>query len=373
MFDINDILNTIINGNVIDELKKIPSDSIDLIFADPPYFMQTEGSLLRAEGTVFSGVDDDWDKFESYEEYDDFCKIWLEECRRVLKPDGTIWVIGAFQNIYRIGYIMQKLDFWILNDIVWSKPNPVPNFRGTRFTNANEIMLWCSKNKKAKYTFNYKTMKHLNGGKQMRSVWDIAICTGNERIKGEDGKKIHSTQKPEKLLLNVILSSSKINDVVLDPFMGTGTTGAVAKLTKRNFIGIERESKYIKAANERINNITAGQENFIYQNRLDEKPPRVSMKMLLSKGYLELNEGFYSKNKVKLAKLTQRGFLKDKVDELSIHKMSTKVLQLKTSNGWNYWYVKRDGKLVSIDKIREAYRKKELNYEGFKRSTSINE
>ena len=366
MFNINDILNSIIKGDIVENLKKIPSNSVDLIFADPPYFMQTEGTLLRTEGTVFDGVDDEWDKFDSYEEYDEFCRNWLKECRRVLKEDGSIWVIGAFQNIYRIGYIMQKLDFWILNDIVWSKLNPVPNFKGTRFTNANEIMLWCSKDKKAKYTFNYKTMKYLNGGKQMRSVWDIGICVGNKRIKGIDGKKIHSTQKPEKLLLNVILSSSRENDIVLDPFMGTGTTGAIAKLTNRNFIGIEREEKYIEAANRRIRDITTDTESFVYQNRLDEKAPRVSVKTLIKKGYLHVNEKIYKKNSTAFVLLTAKGHLKDKKEELSIHKMSSKTSKMTNNNGWDYWYVKRNNQLILIDKLREEYRRKELQYEQFK-------
>lgn len=365
MFSIDNILNTIIHGDVIEQLKKIPSNSIDLIFADPPYFMQTEGTLLRTEGTVFKGVEDDWDKFDSYKEYDEFCQSWLTECRRILKDDGNIWVIGAFQNIYRIGYIMQNLGFWILNDIIWSKPNPVPNFKGTRFTNANEILLWCTKSKKAKYTFNYKTMKHLNGGKQMKSVWNIGICIGHERIKNKFGKKVHSTQKPEKLLLNVILSSSKVNDIVLDPFMGSGTTGAVAKLTNRNFIGIERETKYIEAAKKRINSITSDTKNFIYQNRLDEKPPRVSMKMLINKGYLYLNELFYTQENEAFAQLTEKGYLKDDKEELSIHKMSAKALNIVKSNGWYYWYVKRNDELILLDRLRRKYREKELEYEHF--------
>ena len=208
-FDINLIKNTIIEGDTIENLKKIPDESVDLIFADPPYFMQTEGELHRTDGTKFQGVEDEWDKFSSYNEYDKFCFEWLKECKRVLKKDGAIWVIGSFQNIYRLGYIMQNLDYWILNDIIWSKPNAAPNFAGTRFQNSHETLIWCTKSKKSKYTFNYKTMKYLNNEKQDKSVWDIGICIGNERLKGEDGKKIHSTQKPEKLLYKVILSTSK--------------------------------------------------------------------------------------------------------------------------------------------------------------------
>ncbi len=260
---------------------------------------------------------------------------------------------------------MQNLGFWILNDVVWSKPNPVPNFKGTRFTNANEIMLWCSTDKKAKYTFNYKTMKHLNAGKQMKSVWDIGICIGNERIKDENGKKAHSTQKPEKLLLNVILSSSKTGDVVLDPFMGSGTTGAVAKRTGRHFIGIEREAAYIKVANHRIDQIETDTKNDIFKNRLDEKPPRVSVQTLLEKGYLHPNETFYSNKNEALAVLTSKGYLSDKEEELSIHKMSAKFLNLSNNNGWDYWQVLREDALVSINALRIKYRKEELGYEQF--------
>lgn len=255
LYKIEAIKNKIICGDVVAELRKIPDKSIDLIFADPPYFMQTEGELIRVEGTKFNGVEDKWDKFKSYKEYDVFCQDWLSECKRILKDNGTIWVIGSFQNIYRIGYIMQNLGFWILNDIVWSKPNPVPNFRGVRFTNAHETMLWCSKSKKSKYTFNYKTMKYLNNNKQEKSVWEIGICIGNERIKGKDGKKAHSTQKPEKLLRKVILSSSNVNDIVLDPFMGTGTTGAVAKELNRNYIGIDNNPEYVRIATNRIDKV----------------------------------------------------------------------------------------------------------------------
>ena len=241
-------LNKVLEGDCIESLKKLPDASVDMIFADPPYFMQTDGVLLRSNGQKFAGIDDDWDKFADYEEYDAFTNSWLKECKRVLSPNGSIWVIGAFQNIYRVGYIMQNLGFWILNDVVWSKPNAVPNFGGTRFQNSHETMLWCTKNQKAKYTFNYKTMKEVNGGKQHKSVWDIGICIGSERIKGPDGKKAHPTQKPEQLLHKVILSSTKPGDVVLDPFFGTGTTGAVAKRLGRNFIGLDNSLEYIAVA-----------------------------------------------------------------------------------------------------------------------------
>ena len=248
MFNIGDVENSIIKGDSIENLRNIPDKTIDVIFTDPPYWMQTEGDLLRNNGEKFSGVEDEWDKFGSYKEYDKFTYDWLVECRRVLKDSGSIWVIGSFQNIYRVGYIMQDIGFWILNDIVWSKPNAVPNFSGTRFKNSHETLLWCSKNKKSKYRFNYKTMKYLNDGKQENSVWDIGFCIGKERLKDENNVKIHSTQKPEKILHKIILSSSKPGDIILDPFFGTGTTGAVAKRLGRKFIGIEREDKYIHAA-----------------------------------------------------------------------------------------------------------------------------
>lgn len=363
IYEIPEILNTIINGDCIETLKKIPANSVDLIFADPPYFMQTEGTLLRTEGTPFKGVDDDWDKFNDYNEYDSFCISWLKECYRILKKDGSIWVIGAFQNIYRIGFIMQNLNYWILNDVVWNKTNPTPNFKGTRFTNANETMLWCTKSKSAKYTFNYKTMKHLNDGKQMKSVWNIGLCIGNERLKDENGDKVHSTQKPKKLLMNVILSSSKVGDVVLDPFMGSGTTGAVAKETGRNFIGIERDKKYIHYANERISNITTESNSKLFNNSLDIKPPKVGVEVLLRNSYLSVGEKFYDKNETNDKVLTHKGHLSDEEEELSIHKMSAKTLQKSTNNGWDYWFVKRDNKLISIDDVRNKYRKDHLNYE----------
>lgn len=370
MYQLENIKNTILKGDTIQNLKKIPTNSIDLIFADPPYFMQTDGELLRTEGSVFKGVDDEWDKFTNYKHYDEFCEQWLVECKRVLKKDGTIWVIGAFQNIYRLGYIMQNLGFWILNDVIWNKSNPVPNFKGTRFTNASETMLWCTKKKEAKYTFNYKTMKTLNGGTQMKSVWNMGLCIGNERIKDSKGKKAHATQKPEQLLLNVIVSASKTGDIVLDPFFGSGTTGAVAKLTGRNFIGIEREVKYIKIAEKRIKSIKPEENNPIYLNKLDIKPPRVAVELLIEKKYLKIGEEFYTteiqNNNLKQIKLTKKGHLKDEKEELSIHKMSAKILGKVNNNGWDFWKVKRNNKLVPINDLRKKYRKLELNFIEFK-------
>ena len=349
-----DYLNTIIAGDCLANLALIPDDSIDLIFADPPYWMQTEGELLRTNGTPFSGVEDNWDKFNTYKEYDAFSEKWLSECKRILKPNGSIWVIGAFQNIYRLGYIMQNLGLWILNDVIWSKPNAVPNFAGTRFQNSHETMLWCTKSQEAKYTFNYKTMKHLNGGKQDKSVWEIGICIGSERLKDEDGKKSHSTQKPEKLLYKIILSATKPGEIVLDPFFGTGTTGAVAKRLGRNYIGLEREKKYIEIAEKRIANVKP-EENSLFDLSLEVKPPRVSTKQLIEGGYLSAGEKLYNKKDVCVGKLTSDGYVEDEQDVLSIHKMSAKYLHLPNSNGWDFFYVKRNGKLESIDGLRYEY------------------
>jgi len=254
--DINEFVNKVFCEDSLKKLKEIPDNSVDLIFADPPYNLQLKNELWRPNQTKVDAVDDEWDKYESFEAYDKFCEKWLKECQRILKETGTIWVIGTYHNIFRIGKIMQDLGFWILNDITWVKTNPMPNFRGVRFTNATETLIWAKKNEQAKgYTFNYQLMKKFNNGKQMRSDWYIPICNGKERIKDKEGKKVHSTQKPEKLLKYVILSSSKEGDIVLDPFAGTGTTGAVAKKYGRKWILIERDKNYCKVIEERLNSI----------------------------------------------------------------------------------------------------------------------
>jgi len=355
--DMQKYLNTIIAGDCLQNLSLIPDRSVDLIFADPPYWMQTEGELLRTNGTKFDGVQDSWDKFNTYKEYDEFSEKWLKECRRILKPNGSIWVIGAFQNIYRIGYIMQNLGFWILNDVVWSKPNAVPNFGGTRFQNAHETLLWCCPSQKSKYTFNYKTMKHLNSDKQDKSVWDIGICIGNERIKDENGKKIHSTQKPERLLYKIILSSTKPKDIVLDPFFGSGTTGAVAKRLGRNYIGFEREQKYIDVAKKRIENVVI-ENNDLHNLVLEIKPPKVSLKELITVGYLKIGEKFYNKKGDFVGILTENGYVDDGFDILSIHKMSAKHLNLANNNGWDYFFYKTH-KLESINNLRYKYKEEQ--------------
>lgn len=354
MDSLKNIKNKILVGDSIDKLKELPNECIDFIFVDPPYFMQTEGELIRANGEKFNGVSEKWDKFSDYKEYDNFTISWLNECRRVLKKDGSICVIGSFQNIYRIGYFMQNLDFWILNDIIWNKSNPVPNFAGTRFCNSHETMIWCSKSKKSKVTFNYKTMKYLNSNKQEKSVWEIALCTGSERLKNSDGKKLHSTQKPEKLIYKIILAATKPGDIVLDPFFGTGTTGAVAKKIGRAFIGIEREHEYIKAAKKRIDSIIP-EINEITNLELEVKPPKVSINKLLQDGYIKEGDNLYSPEKVKVCTLLKNGKVSDDKEELSIHKMSAKILNKINHNGWDYFYVKYNNDFVSINDLRYMY------------------
>ena len=352
--NVEKILNTIIKGDSITELKKIPSETIDFIFADPPYFMQTEGELLRTDGTKFNGVEDDWDKFTSFKEYDDFCNEWLKECRRILKKNGSICVIGSFQNIFRIGYLMQNLEYWIINDIIWNKSNPVPNFSGTRLCNSHETMIWCSKNKKSKITFNYKTMKYLNDGKQEKSVWNIPICNGGERIKDETGNKLHSTQKPEKLLYKIILAATKPNDIILDPFFGTGTTGAIAKELGRNYIGIEKEMKYVESARNRIDKKKVAIDK-ISNLELEIKPPKVPMKKLFESGYIQKGQKLYSRDKNNFCEIIENGNVSDGVEELSIHKMSAKFLNKNNNNGWNYFFLEYKGNFIELDKLRYIY------------------
>lgn len=343
--------NIILKGDCVEVLKTLPDESVDLIFADPPYNMQTDGVLQRTDGSAFNGVNDSWDKFENLTSYDEFSKLWLLECKRVLKKNGTIWVIGSFQNIFRLGYIMQDLGFWILNDVIWSKPNAVPNFGGTRFQNAHETLLWCSKDRKSRYLFNYQTMKALNGGKQMKSVWECSICIGNERLKDENGNKVHSTQKPEALLKNIILSSSKLEDVVLDPFFGTGTTGAIAKKYGRKYIGIEREESYIKAATERIDKVSIEIDEFA-KATFDIKPPRISMKKIVELGYLTEGQILFNKSKNLFATINKDGTVTYKGNKGSIHQISALMANQISCNGWTYFWYEINGIVNSLDSIR---------------------
>ncbi|MGZ9756596.1 DNA-methyltransferase [Mycoplasma sp. 4423] len=289
MNSLEKIINKIHLGNNLDLFKQIPDKSIDLIFADPPYNMNLQKQLYRYDGSVFDGVNDAWDKYESLEHYDTETKKWLIESLRVLKDSGSLWVIGSYQNIHRLGYLLQDLGAWIINEIVWEKSNPVPNFAGTRFVNAQETLLWVTKTKNAKYTFNYKTMKHLNGNLQMKSIWRFPICNGNERLKDVNGKKIHSTQKPLVLLERIILATSNVGDVILDPFSGTGTTAHAAKKLGRNYIAFEQDPKYYQASVDRLASVTEDNDhNDLKFAIYDHKPNKVTFKELISNGYLDI-------------------------------------------------------------------------------------
>jgi DNA modification methylase len=354
-------LNQIIKGDCVEVLKSLPEGSIDLIFADPPYNLQLQNELHRPNMTKVDAVTDHWDQFESFESYDEFTKNWLTACKRVLKPSGTIWVIGSYHNIFRVGTIMQNLEYWLLNDVIWIKTNPMPNFRGVRFTNAHETLIWASKKQGAKYTFNHKAMKGLNEEKQMRSDWWlVSLATGSERLKDENGDKAHSTQKPEGLLYRVILSSSNPNDVVLDPFFGSGTTGAVAKRLHRNWIGIEREDKYIKLAQKRIDAVQAelfDEEVFDVRSK-NKFAPKVAFSVLVENGYLQPGRTlFFSKDRKLTAVIKPDAVLRTKDGfEGSIHRAGGHYMNDSPCNGWENWYLEEDGRMIVLDDIRQRFR-----------------
>jgi DNA modification methylase len=353
-------LDHIYQGDCRDILARLPEKSVDLIFADPPYNLQLQGALLRPNQTVVDAVDDDWDQFADFAAYDQFTREWLSACRRVLKDTGTLWVIGAYHNIYRVGSILQDLGYWILNDVIWIKTNPMPNFKGVRFTNAHETLLWCKKSKdQRRYTFNYHAMKMLNDEKQMRSDWEIPLCTGSERLT-VNGKKLHATQKPEALLYRVILASSNYGDVVLDPFFGTGTTGAVAKKLGRHFIGIEREAAYVQAARARIQAISAPLlTESVALSATRRSAPRIAFATLLENGLLLPGQTLYfDKQRDQSAVVMADGSLRtpDGVQG-SIHKIGAYVGNTAACNGWEHWYYEDErGQLVVIDALRIAVR-----------------
>lgn len=352
-----DKINTIIQGETVTELKKIPDKSADMIFADPPYFLQLENELLRPNENKYDGVEDAWDKFADLKEYDTFCENWLRECNRILKSNGTIWVIGTYHNIFRIGKILQDLGYWILNDIVWVKTNPTPNFKGSRFNNAHETLIWASKSKSSAYTFNYQAMKRFNEDKQMRSDWLIPICNGPERLLDEQGKKIHPTQKPEAILTRVILSSTSPGDIVLDPFFGSGTTGAVAKRFGRNWIGIDREPTYISAAQKRIDSIDEISDINLLTTVSRRNTLKVKFSDLISEGMISVGENIYSKDKQNSAQIKADSTVKLGSVSGSIHKMAAHLLNKKSHNGWDYWHIDYEQKFVSLNILREIYKK----------------
>ncbi len=350
-------MNSIIKGDCVAALEALPKNSVDVVFADPPYNLQLDGELHRPDQSRVDACDDHWDQFDTFKAYDDFTRAWLLAVRRVLKPNGTIWVIGSYHNIFRVGTVLQDHGFWILNDVIWRKSNPMPNFRGRRFTNAHETMIWASRDQDAKqYTFNYDAMKMANDDVQMRSDWLFPICNGGERLKDQEGTKVHPTQKPEALLQRVILSSTKPGDVVLDPFFGTGTTGAVAKRLGRNFVGIEREQDYIDAASARIEKVIPLGNNILQVTEGKRALPRVAFGSLLEAGLIKPGAILVDKKSRWQAKVRIDGSLEREGESASIHRMGAKVQGLDACNGWTFWYVKQGKKLTCIDDLRDEYR-----------------
>jgi len=345
-------LNKIVNGNALEILKTIPSKTFNLVFADPPYNLQIGKKLKRPDNSKVNGVNDKWDQFKSFEDYDNFCKEWLGECKRVLKDHGAIWVIGSYHNIFRIGYHIQNTGYWILNDVIWKKNNPMPNFRGTRFTNAHETLIWASKNKNSKYTFNYQSLKCLNDDLQMRSDWTLPICNGSERIK-KNGKKVHSTQKPESILRRVLLASTNKGDFVFDPFLGTGTTAVVAKKMGRNYFGIEKEKKYFKTAKQRLEKTIKIEDHYLDTIKNNKSKPRIPFGSLIEMGILEPGTTLFDSKKKYNAKIMADGSIKCKNSEGSIHKVAAGIMRTESYNGWTYWHYNLDGATVPIDHLRQ--------------------
>ncbi len=347
-------LDQILRGDCIEAMRRLPDDCIDLIFADPPYNLQLGGDLFRPEGGRVDAVDNDWDKFDSLSAYDAFTRAWLIEARRILKPNGAIWVIGSYHNIFRVGSVLQDEGYWILNDIVWRKANPMPNFRGTRFTNAHETLIWASLGEKAKYTFNYRAMKTLNDELQMRSDWSFPICGGPERIK-KNGTKAHPTQKPEALLYRILLATSRPGDVVLDPFFGTGTTGAVAKRLGRHWIGIEREDDYIAVAEERIAAALPLDESALATMQADTSAPRVAFGTLIENRYLKPGDTLFDAKRRWSATIRADGSLICDAASGSIHKVGAAVQGAPSCNGWTFWHYDDVAGLKPVDDLRQTY------------------
>ena len=344
----------IIPGDCIAAMRSLPTASVDMVFADPPYNLQLGGDLARPDGSHVDAVTDDWDKFDSFAAYDKFTREWLTEARRVLKPNGSLWVIGSYHNIFRVGAILQDLGFWILNDIVWRKANPMPNFKGTRFTNAHETLIWASMGEKARYTFNYRAMKTLNDELQMRSDWVLPICGGQERLK-KGGHKVHPTQKPEALLYRVMLATTNKGDVVLDPFFGTGTTGAVAKRLGREWIGCERESAYREAALERIELALPLDESALTTMQSARSAPKVAFGTLVETGWIAAGAVLTDKKRRMSATVRADGSLVSGNDTGSIHGLGAKLQGAPSCNGWTFWHIEHEGEVKPLDAIRQLY------------------
>ncbi|UJW76388.1 site-specific DNA-methyltransferase [Rhizobium sp. SL42] len=350
-------VDSIIKGDCVSALEALPDKSVDVIFADPPYNLQLGGALHRPDQSLVDACDDEWDQFASFQAYDAFTRAWLLACRRVLKPTGTIWVIGSYHNIFRVGATLQDLNFWILNDIVWRKTNPMPNFKGRRFQNAHETMIWASPDPKAKgYTFNYDALKASNDDVQMRSDWLFPICSGGERLKGDDGKKVHPTQKPEALLARILMASSKPGDIVLDPFFGSGTTGAVAKRLGRHFVGIEREQDYIDAASARIAAVEPLGKMELTVLTGKKAEPRVAFNTLVESGLIKPGQVLTSEKRRHSAIVRADGTLVSGGEAGSIHRLGAKVQGLDACNGWTFWHYEDGKTLRPIDELRTVIR-----------------
>lgn len=353
-------LDRVLVGDNVALMHSLPPESVDVIFADPPYNMQLGGDLLRPDNSRVDGVDDDWDKFGSFAAYDRFTRDWLQAARRVLKPDGSLWVIGSYHNIFRVGAQLQDQGFWILNDIIWRKSNPMPNFRGKRFTNAHETLIWCAKSPDARPTFNYESMKHMNDDVQMRSDWLLPICNGGERLKGDDGLKAHPTQKPESLLYRVIMSSSKPGDVILDPFFGTGTTGAVARRLGRHFIGMDQDATYARLAEKRIKSITPTTTPELLATPAKREEPRIPFGTVLERGLLKPGDCLFDQRRRHRALVKADATLmtigKNGDHRGSIHKVGAEVQGLPACNGWTFWHFENRGEMAPLDLLRQRIR-----------------
>ncbi len=349
-------IDTILVGECIEHMNSLPAASVDLIFADPPYNLQLEQNLTRPDHSKVDAVDDHWDQFDSFAHYDGFTLDWMKAARRLLKPDGAIWVIGSYHNIFRVGSILQNLGFWVLNDVIWRKSNPMPNFRGTRFTNAHETLIWAAKEQKSKVTFNYEALKLCNDDVQMRSDWLFPLCTGAERLKDENNRKIHPTQKPEALLYRIINATTRPGDVVLDPFFGTGTTGAVAKKLGRHFIGIERENTYVNAALKRIAQIRPHDEKALKISEPKRSAPRVAFGSLVEQGILPPGTKLVDAKKKYMAIVRVDGSITCNNHQGSIHKVGALLQDAPSCNGWTYWHVMDGDRLKSIDDFRTLIR-----------------
>jgi modification methylase len=348
-------LDQILGGDCIEVMNSLPAGSVDLIFADPPYNLQLKGELHRPDNSMVDAVNDHWDQFTSFATYDRFTRGWLAAARRLLKPNGALWVIGSYHNIFRVGTVLQDQGFWLLNDVVWRKSNPMPNFRGKRLTNAHETLIWASRDESSKYTFNYEALKELNDGVQMRSDWVIPLCTGGERLKDANGDKAHPTQKPEALLHRILVATTHPGDVVLDPFFGTGTTGAVARMLGRSFIGIEREEAYRSVAAERLARVRAFDRSALEITGSRRSEPRVPFGQVVERGMLRPGEVLTSP-RGKTARVRADGTLVGPDMTGSIHQVGAAMEGAPSCNGWTYWHFRRDGQMVPIDILRQQIR-----------------